>query len=185
MKLKKFIFNKVKSTNATAINIIKRTKNKNGFVISNEQTKGKGQYGKTWISYKGNIFVSIFFSLECISLSINQLTKINCLLVKKLLSIYYKKKIIIKPPNDLIIKKKKVCGILQEKIINDNESFIIVGIGINIIKNPYIKNYPTTNLSDITKMRIKKKELILNLQKIYEEFIPKFSKFNNELIKQI
>ena len=60
MKFKKFKFKKVKSTNTTAIRIIKKTNCKYGMVISEIQTKGKGQYGRKWISYKGNLFVTFF-----------------------------------------------------------------------------------------------------------------------------
>ena len=60
MKIKKFIFKKVKSTNNTAIRIIKNSNFKNGMVISETQLNGKGQHGKKWISYKGNLFVSFF-----------------------------------------------------------------------------------------------------------------------------
>ena len=31
-------------------------------IIAKNQKKGKGQYGKKWTSYNGNLFVSIFFS---------------------------------------------------------------------------------------------------------------------------
>ena len=55
MKLKKFNFKKINSTNNTAIRIIKNTNNKSGIVIAETQKKGRGQYGKKWISYKGNI----------------------------------------------------------------------------------------------------------------------------------
>ena len=72
-------------------------------VISEMQNNGRGQYGKKWISYKGNLFISFFYNLENFTVSVKQLTKINCLLVKKLLSLYYKNKIIFKKPNDLII----------------------------------------------------------------------------------
>ena len=92
MKFKIFKYNKVKSTNNTAIRIIKKTNFNYGMVISENQERGRGQYGKKWISYKGNLFVSFFFKLENLKVSINQLTKLNCLLVKKLLSTYYKKK---------------------------------------------------------------------------------------------
>ena len=64
MKFKKFNFKNVNSTNDIAIKIIKNSKNKSGIVIANNQKKGRGRYGKKWISYKGNIFVSIFFNLE-------------------------------------------------------------------------------------------------------------------------
>ena len=64
MKFKKFNFKKVRSTNNTAIRIIKKTHCKYGMVISKLQTNGKGQYGRKWISYKGNLFVTFFHELK-------------------------------------------------------------------------------------------------------------------------
>ena len=107
MKFKIFRLKKVKSTNNSAIRIIKNSKTEYGMIVANKQTNGRGQYGKKWISYDGNLFVSFFYKLENLTVSLKQITKINCLLVKKLLSIYYKKKIIFKKPNDLLINKKK------------------------------------------------------------------------------
>tara|TARA_B100001057_G_scaffold498165_1_gene604346 strand:- start:672 stop:1202 length:531 start_codon:yes stop_codon:yes gene_type:complete len=168
MKLKIFKFKKVNSTNNTAIRIIKTTDLDYGMIISEMQNNGRGRYGKKWISYKGNLFISIFYSLEKIDVALKQLTKINCLLVKKLLSFYYKKKIIFKKPNDLLINKKKISGILQETLIKLNKKYLIVGIGINLTKSPYIKNYPTTNLSKIVNKNFKKKEIENKLKKIFE-----------------
>ena len=174
MILKKFVYKNVNSTNDLAIKIIKNSKNKSGIVISNNQKKGRGRYGKKWISFKGNIFVSIFFNLSKNSNSLKKMTYINCLLVKKLLSLYYKKRITIKPPNDLLINKKKISGILQEIIKKGKTKYIIVGIGINLISNPNIANYPTTNLSENSIKKVKKNEIIYRLKKIYENFISKF-----------
>ena len=168
MKFKIIRFKKVNSTNNTAIRIIKNSNIDYGMIISKNQKSGKGQYGKKWISFKGNLFVSFFYKLENITISLNQLTKINCLLVKKLISNYYKKKIIFKKPNDLLIDKKKICGILQEKISKINNEYLIVGIGINLIKNPNIRNYPTTNLYQLLKKRISKNEIEKKLKKIFE-----------------
>tara|TARA_B100001063_G_scaffold244800_1_gene278615 strand:- start:997 stop:1527 length:531 start_codon:yes stop_codon:yes gene_type:complete len=168
MKLKTFRFKKVNSTNNTAIRIIKKTNLDYGMIISEMQNNGRGQYGKKWISCKGNLFISFFYSLEKIDIALNQLTKINCLLVKKLLSFYYKKKIILKKPNDLLINRKKICGILQETLIKLDKKFLVVGIGINLIKSPYIKNYPTTSLSEIVNIDFKKKEIENKLKKIFE-----------------
>ena len=95
MKLKKFKFKRVKSTNNTAIRIIKESKYNKGMVIAETQTNGRGQYGRKWISSKGNLFVSFFNELNKKNLSINTITKVNCLLVKKLLSTFTRKKIII------------------------------------------------------------------------------------------
>ena len=113
MRFKKFNYKKVQSTNDTALRIIKKTNFKYGMIVSENQYNGKGQYGKKWISFKGNLFVSFFYNLENIDLPINKLTIINCLLIKKLLSFYYKKEIFFKHPNDLLIKKKNMWHITR------------------------------------------------------------------------
>ena len=64
MKLKKFNFKTINSTNDTAIRIIKNTNNKSGIVIAEKQKKGRGQYGKKWTSYKGNFLLLFFFLLK-------------------------------------------------------------------------------------------------------------------------
>ena len=137
MKFKIFKFKKIQSTNISAIKIIKNSNFDYGMIISETQKNGRGTYGKKWISYKGNLFVSFFYKLEDIKLTLQQLTKLNCLLVKKLLTIYYKKKIIFKSPNDLLINKKKICGILQETYNKINKKYLVVGIGLNLIKSKY------------------------------------------------
>ena len=168
MKFKIFRFKKVNSTNNTAIRIIQNSDLNYGMIISEMQNNGRGQYGKKWISYKGNLFISFFYNLENFTVSVKQLTKINCLLVKKLLSLYCKNKIIFKKPNDLLIDRKKICGILQETLIKLNKKYLIVGIGINLIKNPYINNYPTINLLDLTKKKILKSKIENEIKKIFE-----------------
>ena len=176
MKLKQFNFKKVKSTNQTAIRLIRSSKNEFGLIISEAQSKGKGQYGRKWISYKGNIFLSFFYKLENINLSLSSLTKINCFLVKNVISKYYKKKITFKLPNDLLINKKKICGILQEKIEKSKKQYLIVGIGFNLIKSPNIPNYPTTNLLKITNQKINKKKFVKELKITFEKFLSKYYK---------
>ena len=168
MKFKIFRFKKVESTNNSAIRIIKNSNIDYGMIIANEQKNGRGQYGKKWISYKGNLFVSFFYKIDNITISLKQITKINCLLVKKLLTMYCKNKIIIKKPNDLLINKKKICGILQENISKINKRYLIVGIGINLIKNPNLRNYPTINLSELLNKKVSKNKIEKQIKKIFE-----------------
>ena len=171
MILKKFVFKNVNSTNDIAIKIIKSSKNKSGIVIANNQKKGRGRYGKKWISYKGNIFVSIFFSLEKNNISLKKMTYINCFLIKKLLSLYYKKRISIKAPNDLLVNKKKLCGILQEIVFYDKQRFAIIGIGINTNNNPVINSYPTTYLNAFRKKKIKNSKVYNEINKNFENYL--------------
>ena len=176
MKFRIFRFKKVQSTNNTAIRIIKNSNINYGMIIADVQKRGRGQYGKKWISYKGNLFVSFFYKLENMKVSIKQITKINCLLVKKLLSIYYKREILFKKPNDLLINKKKICGILQEKIEKSKKTYLIVGIGFNLVKNPNIPNYSATNLFKVTNQKINKKKFVKELKITFEKFLSKYYK---------
>ena len=169
MKFKKFNFKKVISTNKTAIHIIKNMNINKGMVISEYQKNGKGQYGRKWISLKGNLFVSLFYNLEKINLSIKDLTKINCNLVMRTIAYYYKKKISFKAPNDILINNKKICGILQETITKNDKKFLIVGVGINLIKSPNISNNPTTNLLEITGKKISYKLVVNTLKLNFEK----------------
>ena len=176
MKFKVFRFKKVKSTNNTAIRVLNNTNIYYGMISSETQNNGRGQYGKKWISYKGNLFVSFFFKLDNLRISFKQLTKLNCLLVRKILSTYYKKKIIYKKPNDLLIDKKKICGILQETLIKLDKKYLIVGVGVNLIKSPYIKNYPTTNLKELLNKKVSKIKIENQLKKIFELKLTKLYK---------
>ena len=176
MKIKKFEYKIVNSTNNTALRLIKRTNCQFGMVTAISQKLGKGQYGKKWISYKGNLFASFFFKIQNQNLNFKKITQLNCELIRKLLSSFYKKKITIKPPNDLLINGKKICGILQESIIKDKKQYLIIGVGINLIKSPYIKDYPTTNLFELIKKKIDKSEFQNKLKSIFEKNINRIIK---------
>ncbi len=160
MKFRILRFKKLRSTNDTAIRMVKSSNLNYGMIIADSQSNGRGQYGRKWISFKGNLFVD---------LNLTKITKLNCILVKKLISKYYKKRIVYKKPNDLLIKGKKICGILQEVINKQNQKFLILGIGINLIKNPIINNYPTTNLNDLINKKVSKRNIEIQLKKIFEK----------------
>ena len=66
-----------------------------------------------------------------------------------------------------MVNKKKICGILQEIKFNNKSKFIIIGVGINLIKSPEIKKYPTTNILKETGFKVKKYDLIKNIEKNY------------------
>ena len=173
MKFRIFRFKKVLSTNKTAIRILKISDFDSGMVVSENQTAGKGQYGKKWISLNGNLFVSFFYKLDKLNYTLKQLTTMNALLVKKTLSIYYKGKILFKKPNDLLINEKKICGILQELVNQQGKKYIIVGIGINLNKSPIIKKYPTTNLKNLINKTVSKREIESKLRNIFKTKLKK------------
>ena len=174
MKFKILRFKRLRSTNDTAIRIIRNSNLKYGMVIAENQSHGRGQYGRKWLSFKGNLFVSFFYSLENLNLTLSQITKLNCMLVKKIIFRYYKKRITYKKPNDLLINGKKISGILQETINKNNKKSLIVGIGLNLVKNPLISNYSTTNLNDLINKKVSKKKIEIELKNVFEKNLNKF-----------
>ena len=76
MKFKIFRFKNVNSTNNSAIRIIKNSNTNYGMIIANEQKRGKGQYGKKWISYNGNLFVSFFYRLDHLNVSLKRISTV-------------------------------------------------------------------------------------------------------------
>ena len=82
MKLIKL--NAIDSTNEY-IKKIKSSVSDNLFCLYTfNQTNGKGQRGKNWISFKGNLFMSLFFQIEK-KLSLKKITKLNTSIIKECL----------------------------------------------------------------------------------------------------
>ena len=173
MKLKKFYYKKIKSTNDTALKYIINGVEK-GVILADLQTKGKGRRGKKWISIRGNLFMSIFFKIQN-NTSLKKITKLNCLLVRECLQKFTEFKVVTKKPNDIFIKKQKICGILQEIIFKKEKKYLVVGIGVNLNKSPEIKNYSTNFINSFTKKNVTRLEIFKLLCDSYEKKINQFN----------
>ncbi len=167
MKLKKYSFKKVQSTNDIAIKLVKSGVKK-GIIISEQQTKGRGQRGNKWISNRGNLFLTVFFKISK-KISIKKITRINIMIIQKIISKLVNINASIKLPNDILINKKKVCGILQEIIFKNSFKFLIVGIGINVERSPKLTKYETTYLNFYKKNKIKKLMICNKIKLSYEK----------------
>ena len=116
MRFKIFKYDTVNNTNETAMRLIKRNNYENGFVYALSQKRGKGQYGRKWISKRGNFFGSIFFHLKRNYPSVEEFSLINPILNIDVLNKYCgKKRTLFKLPNDI----KAFDGInLNKKTVN-------------------------------------------------------------------
>ena len=168
MMLKLIKFKEVKSTNEEAIKLIKSKNKKDGIVMSNYQTKGKGTMGKKWVSIKGNFFASIFFELKKNMPKPKEFSLINPLIIKNAIKDYTRFEVKIKWPNDLLIRSRKVCGILQEFIKIEKKDFLIIGIGINTFKSPKNNKFKSTSLLECSHKSINNSQILNNIKKNYE-----------------
>ena len=183
MKLKIIKFKSVKSTNDEAIRLIRSGQFLSGLVSSEMQTKGRGTMGKKWISYKGNIFISIFFKVNLIKIKIENYLIINAKIIKKILNNYTKKSIKIKKPNDLLIEKKKICGILQEVITYKKDKYLITGIGLNTKILPLSKSLNCTSLKNHANKNFNNKIITDKIKNVYDKLIYDLNNYNSLYIK--
>ena len=172
MKLKTYLYKKVESTNNVALRLIKQG-NQRGIILTDQQTKGKGQRKNKWISIKGNLFLSVFFEISK-KISLSKIINLNLKIIKKIIYKKINTFILIKKPNDILINKKKVCGILQETVFREGRKYLIVGIGINVSNSPKINNYPTTFLNYYTNKKLKRIELFKEIKLSYEKNLHSF-----------
>lgn len=103
-------------------------------ILCRNQTQGRGQLRRNWVSPSGNIYAALFlpnispFSTESAA------PALGALLVHALRSLGFL--VELKWPNDIIQKKQgkyeKVAGILLE----ERQNTLVAGIGINIQKAP-------------------------------------------------
>jgi len=186
MKFEIFKFEKVTSTNDIAINLIKKEQKESGCVYADIQTKGRGTYGRKWISDKGNLFGSIFFPLKNNYPPFNEFSMINPLIISDVIKHFCEmKNINLKFPNDIFVNGKKICGILQELVVSNSRRFLIIGIGVNIVSNPNINNkYQATNILLETQKKPKIKEIIDLIVSSYEKFFINLNSYNYEHFKK-
>src|SRR5437667_2750998 len=138
----------VDSTNIYALKQVHAGLAQHGMAIfAHNQTAGKGQRGKIWISEKGaNINLSVVIKPEALIVSEQfQLSVCAAVAIHHFFSQYAGDSTRIKWPNDMYWQDRKVGGILIENIVGSltagqagRESAVgswqwaIIGIGINI-----------------------------------------------------
>ena len=184
MKIKIKRYKKVKSTNDTALKLIKNSSSEATLVTSENQTKGRGRVGKKWISQNGNLFISLFFKFDQKKINFNQFAILNAFLLKQVISKIFSKKIKIKWPNDLMINKKKFCGILQEVVKFDSYDYLIVGIGLNTNVAPKNKGFKSTCLKNILNKKINNQKILKKIVIAYEKLLKEKNKLSFSNLKE-
>jgi BirA family biotin operon repressor/biotin-[acetyl-CoA-carboxylase] ligase len=103
-------------------------------IVANEQTGGRGRFGRAWISPPGEgLYFSLILRPRVAPAGLSVLTLAAAVAVAETLSIDFAVPADIKWPNDVLSRDRKICGILVESAIEaDTVQFVIVGIGVNI-----------------------------------------------------
>jgi BirA family transcriptional regulator, biotin operon repressor / biotin---[acetyl-CoA-carboxylase] ligase len=177
----------VDSTNNYALALVKENKAIAGSVIyAKNQTSGKGQMGKTWMSKENeNITISVIIDISSFSLQnqflVSAFAAIGCYdFFKK----YAGEHTAIKWPNDIYFNDKKAGGILIETVQQANKRMAIIGIGMNINQKEFFNNLPNPiSLHQITNEIYEVEDVCNELIESLNNWLPLLYEKNSEILK--
>ncbi|MEY3369495.1 MAG: hypothetical protein RLZZ361_165 [Cyanobacteriota bacterium] len=111
-------------------------------IMASEQTSGRGSYGKSWASPAGaGIYVSFVYNLGPVNTCTDNqaLTlKIAELITQALKSEFQNDGFYVKPINDIYFDGSKLAGILVENFSHEQNFYLVVGLGLNVLKSQYL-----------------------------------------------
>jgi len=153
--------------------------NLNGIaVFAHEQTSGKGQMGKNWLSEKEqNICMSLIIDPSSLNISEQfKLSVCSAVSVWEFFLQFAGDETRIKWPNDLYWRDRKAGGILIENVVQIRQSEIgkwqwsVIGMGININQTSFSENLTNpVSLKQITGNNYNPVELAKKLYKIFDK----------------
>jgi BirA family transcriptional regulator, biotin operon repressor / biotin---[acetyl-CoA-carboxylase] ligase len=139
-------FNTIGSTNDVAMKLAADAE-EGTVVVANEQTAGRGRYGRTWFSPPATgLYVSIVLKPPAAGAEhdrvISLLTLASGVALADAIDSVAAIRAEIKWPNDLVVRGRKLAGILAERVSNAQQDTrtampVILGYGINVGANGY------------------------------------------------
>jgi BirA family biotin operon repressor/biotin-[acetyl-CoA-carboxylase] ligase len=107
-------------------------------VIADDQRKGRGTGGRSWVASKGNLYLTCAVAMDLIPMSKVPLLPLGVgTLVAERLAQYSKTRPTVKWPNDVLLGDGlKVAGTLIENYRIDDQDWWLVGIGVNVDSYP-------------------------------------------------
>ena len=166
------------STNDDIWSLWKEGAKEGHVVVSDHQTKGRGQRNNTWYSIPGHGILCSFILLEKFSRKLFGMHSILIPIgiirgIEKLVNI----NLSVKWPNDIYFKNKKIGGILIESKIQNNKVIFNIGLGINVNENiddfPNEINNRVASIKSIIQYPIQRELLLANILNSIDSLIHK------------
>lgn len=124
----------MESTQDLAKKIAKENSKHGTLVITDNQSKGRGTKGRTWVASKGkNITMTLLVKKEWKIEKLDGLTIKIAEAIQGAIQELFSYSLTIKEPNDLLLNGKKICGILTESSTTlSTVNYVLIGIGFNV-----------------------------------------------------
>jgi BirA family transcriptional regulator, biotin operon repressor / biotin---[acetyl-CoA-carboxylase] ligase len=170
-------FDELDSTNEEAKRLARGGGCHGAVIWAKKQTDGKGRLGRNWVSSEGNLFVSILLQPEKPMKDFSQLSFVAAVAAIEAMQPLLPpgKALQCKWPNDIILDNRKAGGILLESFQINGESWVVVGIGVNIESCPPRAEFPATCLKEAGVELVSAK---IVLSRFIHHFIESYNQWN-------
>ena len=156
-------------------------------VTAKYQNQGRGQMGSAWSSQTSkNLTFSVFKNASGLDVDASfSLSMITALAIIKALQSFSIPRLHIKWPNDILSEDKKICGILIENVIKQNNlNASIIGIGLNVNQTEF-ENLPrASSLKLISGINFNLEELLLAILENLKRYFDILQKGDYAFLKQ-
>jgi BirA family transcriptional regulator, biotin operon repressor / biotin---[acetyl-CoA-carboxylase] ligase len=140
-------FTSIDSTNLEARRIIEGGGQGPLWIVSNEQTAGRGRLGRSWQSVPGNLYSTFLLKPACAPQFSPQLGFVTALAVAEAIdALADQRSVQLKWPNDCLVQGAKIAGILCEVL---DRGHVAVGCGMNVASAPSGLAYPAATVADV------------------------------------
>jgi BirA family biotin operon repressor/biotin-[acetyl-CoA-carboxylase] ligase len=148
------VYDEIDSTNTRGAELARADPDADGLVlIADQQTAGRGQYGRVWQSRPGSsLLMSVVLRPPVELRRPVVLTAWVAVSVAEAILALTGAQARLKWPNDLLVRGKKSCGILIEQSGTGTAVTTIAGIGLNL--NQTAEEFAQANLPDATSLGI-------------------------------
>jgi len=141
------VFDQVGSTNSELKKLILEGCGLPFYVCAKGQTSGRGKGDRKWVSPEGSLYLSVGFSVSEVEPSLTKLPLfVGSLMIRVLGNKYGLQGLKLKWPNDVYCNGKKIAGILCESVIRGKSTFVVCGIGVNLIGEAPIEGSTTVHM---------------------------------------
>lgn len=113
-------------------------------VVAAEQSAGMGRLGRSWVSPRGGLWMSLGWPLRQELTAYQAIPLAVGLAVAHTLETLYRLKPRIKWPNDVLLEERKVAGVLCQAELDLGA--LVVGVGVNA-------NFPSASLGEALRTR--------------------------------
>lgn len=137
------VFSEIDSTNAEAGRLIRSGEKGIQLIVADSQSAGKGRRGRNWVSPAASgLYLSLAYPFVLEADSLQGLSLVAALTVLSVIEDLGAGNLQLKWPNDILVDNRKLSGILLELHNDNDQTWVVFGIGVNY------------NLSDEQKAKI-------------------------------